>query len=189
MINFKSLTLSLLCLSLLISCQSGGTKMSQEVEAQIVKQKVDIQRFMGDWFVIASIPTPFETGVYNGLERYKWNQEDERIEISFLYNHKSFEGKVKEITQKGWVQESGQGAYWKVQPFWPLKFGYLILAVSENYDWTVIGVPDKSYAWIMAREHEMSSESFAEARKRLEELGYAMKKLKRVPQNGKKPVK
>ncbi len=163
--------------------------MTDDIRTQIVDRPVEIERFMGDWFVIASIPTPFETGVYNGLERYKWNAKDQRIEISFLYNHKSFDGKVKEITQKGWVQNTGGGAYWKVQPFWPLKFGYLVLSVAEDYSWTVIGVPDKSYAWIMARGHEMDEISYEKARKRLRELGYPMKKLKRVPQNGKKPVK
>ena len=163
--------------------------MSPEIESQILSRKVDIPKFMGDWFVIASIPTPFETDVYNGLERYKWNAKEERIDVSFLYHDKGFKGRIREITQKAWVQESGQGAYWKVQPFWPLKFGYLILALASDYQWTVIGVPNKSYAWIMARGHEMDDTDYQEAYKRLEELGYPMKKLKRVPQNGKKPLR
>ena len=34
-------------------------------------ESVDLKRFMGDWYVIASIPTFIETDAYNAVESYK----------------------------------------------------------------------------------------------------------------------
>lgn len=160
--------------------------MPKEIETQVVP-KVEISRFMGDWYVIASIPTPFEKGVYNGLESYQWNEEKKRIDISFTYRKGAFDGPKKEITQKGWVEDLVGKAHWKVQPLWPFKLDYLVIDLAEDYSWTTVGVPDKSYVWIMARAPQMKEEEFAKAKERIQKLGYNLEKLKRVPQNGQKP--
>ncbi|MDH3935419.1 MAG: lipocalin family protein, partial [Gammaproteobacteria bacterium] len=36
---------------------------------------VDINRFMGDWYVIANIPTFVETGAHNAIESYALNAD------------------------------------------------------------------------------------------------------------------
>lgn len=169
-----------------MSCQTGPYKMPKEIKSQVVPS-VDIPRFMGDWYVIASIPTPFEKGVYNGLETYNWNDEDKRIDISFTYRKGSFEGEKKEIGQKGWIEDPKGKAHWKVSPFWPLKFDYLVIDLAEDYSWTTVGVPDKSYVWIMSRTPKMAVEELNKAKARIEKLGYKMDKLLVIPQNGEKP--
>jgi len=168
------------------SCQSGPYRMPKEVAAQIV-ESIDIDRFMGDWHVIASIPTPFEKGVHNGLESYRWNEEEGIVEVTFTYRKGSFDGEKKVITQKGFIQDPVSKAHWLVQPIWPLKFGYIVIDLDSEYEWTTVGVPDKSYVWIMAKNHKMSPSSYEKATKRLKVLGYDMSKLKKVPQNGQLP--
>lgn len=180
---------NLIIILLLISffgCQTGPYRMPKEIKEQVVPS-VDIPRFMGDWYVIASIPTPFEKGVYNGLESYEWNEEKQRIDISFTFRKGSFQGEKKEIGQKGWIEDPGGKAHWKVSPFWPLKFDYLVIDLAEDYSWTTVGVPDKSYVWIMSRTPQMKEEDLAIAKKRISLLGYKMDKLITIPQNGKKP--
>lgn len=168
------------------SCQTGPYVMPKEIKEQVVSH-VDIPRFMGDWFVIASIPTPFEKGVYNGLETYTWNEEKKRVDISFTFRKKGFNGKKGEITQKGWIADTVGNSHWLVQPFWPLKFDYLVIDLAEDYSWTTVGVPDKSYVWIMARKSSMGPEDYQLAISRLKKLGYRLDDLKKVPQNGDKP--
>lgn len=177
----KQLWNSIILISLL-GCQTGPYKMPKDIENQVVS-KVDIQRFMGDWYVIASIPTPFEKGVYNGLETYSWNEEKQRIDISFTFRKDSFEGPKKEITQKGWIADPVGKAHWKVSPFWPLKFDYLVIDLAEDYSWTTVGVPDKSYVWIMSRTPKMSVENLNKAKSRIEKLGYKMEDLLVIPQS------
>lgn len=160
--------------------------MAPEIKSQVVKN-VDIQRFMGDWFVIASIPTPFEKGAHNGLERYEWNEEEGRVDISFFYREDGFEGDKEVITQKGWIEDGISKAHWLVSPLWPFKFDYLVIGLAPDYSWTIVGVPDKSYLWIMARNHKMKPSQYAMALKRVKDLGYKTHKIIKVPQNGAKP--
>lgn len=176
----------LMPLIFLFSCQTGPYQMPKDIKNQVV-ENVDIKRFMGDWYVISSIPTPFEKGVYNGLETYTWNEEKERIDVSFTYRKDGFNGPKKEITQKGWVEDPVGKAHWKVQPLWPFKLDYLVIDLAEDYSYTTVGVPDKSYVWIMARRPTMDPETYRKAVKRIEELGYKLDDLKKVPQNGEKP--
>ncbi len=171
---------------ILTGCQSSSGLLEKNIRSQLVP-RVDIPRFMGDWFVIATIPTPFEKGAHNAIERYEWNKKEERVDVSFFYNKDSFTGDVELITQKGWVQNKGEGAYWKVQPFWPLKFDYLVIGLDPQYRWSIVGVPDRSYVWIMARTPQMSEEDYQVATQKIEKLGYDLTKLIKVPHNGQKP--
>ena len=94
---------------------------------------VDMDRFMGEWFVIAGRFTYFEEGAHNAVETYKYNREKKKIEIGFRFNKDSLDGEVKEIPQSGWIHNTSTNAHWKVSPMWPLKFDYLILDRAEDY--------------------------------------------------------
>ena len=47
--------------------------------------KLDLQKFMGDWKVIACTPTPFESGAHNAVESYTL-MPDNKIEAVFSFN-------------------------------------------------------------------------------------------------------
>ena len=151
-------------------------------EIPLVKQ-VDLPKFMGDWYVLAGRFTFFEKEVHNGLERYTWNQEKERIDVDFTYNKGSLTGPKKSIPQTAWIYNQETNSHWKVSPFWPLKFDYLIIALDKNYLWTAIGVPDQKYLWIMSRDWKNPESTIEEAVQRLNEIGYDTKNLVRVPQH------
>ena len=143
--------------------------------------KVDMPKFMGDWYVLAGRFTFLEKGVHNGLEKYSWNEKKQRIEIDFTYNRDSFDGDKKSIPQKGWVFNEETNAHWKVTPLRPFKFDYLVVALDDDYQWTAIGVPSQEYLWIMARDWRDPDKVIAEAKKKLTETGYNAEKLVRVP--------
>jgi apolipoprotein D and lipocalin family protein len=145
-------------------------------------ENVDIQKFMGDWYVLAGRFTFLEKEVHNGLERYTWNEKENRIDVDFTYNKGSFTGPQKSIPQKAWIYNQETKAHWKVSPLWPLKFDYLIVALDENYRWTAIGVPDQKYLWIMARDWKNPEPIVAEATARLNQIGYDTKNMVLVPQ-------
>ncbi len=145
-------------------------------------QKVELEKFMGEWYVLAGRFTFLEVDVHNGLEKYTWNQDQQRIDVDFTYNKGSLTGPQKSIPQKAWIFNEVTKAHWKVSPFWPFKFDYLIVDLDENYRWTAIGVPDQKYLWIMARDWKNPEATLQEAVKRLEAKGYDIKNLVRVPQ-------
>jgi len=142
---------------------------------------VEIQKFMGPWYVLAGRFTMFEKDVHNALETYTWNEKENQIDIGFTYNKGSLEGEIKSIPQTGWIENTTTNAHWKVRPLWPLKLDYLIVDLADDYSWTAIGVPDQDYLWIMARDWKNPEPIIAEAVKRLQAKGYRADNLVRVP--------
>jgi apolipoprotein D and lipocalin family protein len=143
---------------------------------------VDLERFMGKWYVITGRTSFMEKGAHASVEKYSWNKEKKRIDIDFTFRKDSLNGKLKSIPQKAWIENTETNAHWKVQPFWPLKFDYLVIALGPNYEWTAIGVPDQKYLWIMARKSHISDEELSSILKVVSKTGYDIQDLKNVPQ-------
>ncbi|MBP9889113.1 MAG: lipocalin family protein [Leptospiraceae bacterium] len=141
---------------------------------------VDLNRFMGKWYVIASRPTSFEENAFNAVEIYTYNSQKDQIDISFNFNKGSLTGPKKSIPQTGYIIDKINNSYWKVSPFWPLKFDYLIIDLDPSYKWTVIGVPDQTYIWIMARTPTLTEAEFQKIISRVDEMGYNSKNLVKV---------
>lgn len=144
---------------------------------------VDLERFMGDWYVVAGRFTPLEKNVFNGVETYKWNTKANRIDISFTYNQGSLTGPVKSLPQKGWVFNTQTNAHWKVSPLWPLKLDYLVIGLAADYEWTVIGVPNEKYVWIMSRNPKLPKETIQNIIDELNIKGYNTDRILYVEHN------
>ncbi|MFN7263067.1 MAG: lipocalin family protein, partial [Pseudobdellovibrionaceae bacterium] len=73
-------------LSLISVALFGCSSFSSKDETMKTVAQVDIQKFMGDWYVLAGRFTPFEKEVHNAVEVYTWNEKEQRIDIGFTYN-------------------------------------------------------------------------------------------------------
>lgn len=154
----------------LIACSSSTYKETVS--------KVNMDRFMGDWYVIAGRFTYFEKDAYNAIEKYRWNEKEQRIDISFEFNKGSINGPKDDISQKGWVINKNTNATWEVSPFWPLRFGYLVIDLDPDYQWTAIGVPDQAYLWIMSRTPHMPKDNVEAILQSLKLKGYDTTEIK-----------
>lgn len=144
--------------------------------------QVELPKFMKKWYVIAGRFTFMEKGAHNAVEEYTYNEEKDRIDINFYFNKDSFSGRLKKIPQKAWIENSATNAHWKVSPFWPLKFDYLVIALADDYSWTAIGVPSQKYLWIMADRWNISDDELKKMIKQVEEQGYSVDDIVRIPQ-------
>jgi apolipoprotein D and lipocalin family protein len=142
---------------------------------------VDLGRFMGDWYVIANIPTAIEKGAHNAVESYRLD-EDGTIATTFTFLDGGFDGKRKSYHPRGFVRDRQTNASWGMQFVWPIKAEYLILYLDEDYTQTVIGRSKRDYVWIMAREPRMADDDYQEIMTRLEVLGYDVSRIRKVPQ-------
>ena len=141
---------------------------------------VELDRFMGDWYVIASIPTFIETDAYNAVESYKLAQ-DGTIEITFRFNKGGLQGPLKTYTPRGFVEDKQSNAVWGMQFIWPFKAEYRIIYLSDDYEQTIIGRTKRDYVWIMARRPSISEADYKRLVAFLEEQGYASENIRRVP--------
>lgn len=137
---------------------------------------------MGTWFVISNIPTFIEKNAHNAIEKYTWNEKEDRIDVDFSFNKDSFTGEKKEYPQKAFIYNKKTKAEWRIRPFWPIKFAYLIVDVAPDYSWTIIGVPNREHVWIMARTQTLPQDTYDSLVAKVKENLFDVSKLEKVPQ-------
>ena len=142
---------------------------------------VDLKRFMGDWYVIASIPTFIEKDAHNALESYRLAQ-DGSIDTTFTFRAGGFYGERKRYAPRGFVADRATNSVWEMQFVWPLKTDYRIVHVSPDYARTVIGREKRDYAWIMARTPTLPEAEYQALVGLLRAQGYDVSLLRKVPQ-------
>ena len=142
---------------------------------------VDLDRFMGDWYVIANIPTSIETEAFNAVESYRLDT-DGSIATTFTFNKGSFTGEKKRYEPRGFVRDSQSNAEWGMQFIWPIKADYRIIYVDDDYQLTVIARNKRDYVWVMARSFSISDEKYAAMVELIEDVGYDITKIRKVPQ-------
>lgn len=167
------LTGALLTLIFLTGCTSHP--------AMPVVNSVDIDRFMGDWYVIAGITTRFERDAHNSIERYE-RGEDNRVLTTFEFNAGSFDGELKRFTPVGFIGDDPSNAIWGMQFIWPIKMDYRIVYLDDSYQHTIVGRNARDYVWIMARTPTIAESTLRELIDAAVALGYNRDEIVLKPQ-------
>ena len=144
------------------------------------EDRVDLERFMGDWYVIASIPTYIEKKAYNAVESYRLTS-DGKVATRFRFRKGGFDGPLKVYEPTGYVRNAGNSV-WGMQFIWPFKAEYRIVYVDDEYTQTVIGRNKRDYFWIMARTPQIPEADYQRLLALLEGEGYDIGEVRRVPQ-------
>ncbi|NIJ83021.1 lipocalin [Xanthomonas arboricola] len=111
---------------LLLTLAVYGSASATDSHAALPRaDTVDVPRFMGDWYVIAHIPTRPERKAYDAVERYAL-RPDGRIQTTFTFRKGSFQAPLKSMHPVGQVAKEGNGALWSMQFLWPFKAEYVI---------------------------------------------------------------
>ena len=142
---------------------------------------VDLERFMGPWYVIANIPTFLEKDAYNAIETYTLN-DDGTIATNFTFRKGGPDGDQKEYNPKAFVVDTSSNALWGMRFVWPIKADYRIVHLDDDYNMTIIARQKRDYVWIMARTPTISDDDYNRLESIVESLGYDLAKLQRVPQ-------
>jgi apolipoprotein D and lipocalin family protein len=174
--SYSKVIYLILITSLLYGCAGNGMN-----EVKPVKH-VDINKFMGDWYVIAAIPTLIEKASYNAIENYALN-EDGTVATTFTYYKGAFDGPLKTYHPKGFIEPNTGNAIWGMQFIWPIKADYRIAYLDEDYQVTVIARNARDYVWIMARSPQISEAKYEELVSFIKGLGYETSELRKVPQS------
>jgi apolipoprotein D and lipocalin family protein len=143
--------------------------------------QVELDRFMGDWYVIANIPTFIEREAYNAIESYE-RIDDKQIATTFSFNKGSYDGPVKTYRPTGFVNDDPSNAIWGMQFIWPIKADYRVMYLNADYTQTVIGRNKRDYVWVMARTPAIPDTDYARIIGLIGEQGYDTTKIRMVPQ-------
>jgi hypothetical protein len=99
---------------------------------------VDLQRYLGKWYEIATIPQRFQKGCVGVTAEYTLRKNGD-IRVVNTCVEGTLEGKRRQARGKARVVDKVTNAKLKVTFFWPFWGAYWIIGLDEDYRWAVVG--------------------------------------------------
>lgn len=167
---------SLLASLLFVSCST----MPKQPPLKTVPH-VDLERFMGAWYVIGVIPWVVEKDNVGTMDIYEM-RKDGKIAIRYVFHKKTLSAPAQEWKATARVVNKTTNSEWAVQFIWPFEAPYLVIGLSKDYETTVIGHPSRKLLWIMSRKPVMAEAEYEKILREVAEQGYDPKAVVKVPQ-------
>lgn len=167
----RKITLFLTIITIFSTCMK-----SQELKTV---PNVDLNKYQGKWYEIASFPQKFQKGCHCTTAEYTISDKGFVI-VENRCNKDSINGEEAYIKGKAFVEKNSGNAKLKVQFFWPFKGKYWIIDLADDYSYAVIGHPNRKYLWILSRESTMEDDTYKQILNRIEENGFDISKLKKT---------
>lgn len=166
--------------SCLFGCAASTTERLGLAPLQTVAS-VDVDRYTGTWYEIASFPQRFQEGCTATTATYT-RREDGDLDV--LNRCRKFELDGPEDTAKGRARviDKATNAKLEVSFFRPFWGDYWVIDLAPDYSFAVVGHPGRDYLWILSRTPAMPEETYAAIVSRLKEKGYEIDRLRRTPQ-------
>ena len=166
---------SLLSLTLLLLSNIGLAN----APLQTVKN-VDLKRYAGRWYEIASIPNRFQKGCRCTMATYTLSGPN-RIDI--LNQCLKPDNSVDTARGKAWAADTSNTGKLSVQFFWPFRGKYWILALDKHYRYAMVGAPSRDYLWILSRRKTLSSKDYNALLSNATQQGFDVKRLRKTDQS------
>ncbi len=177
----KTLIVATLC-----AAMASITALAAAAEPIPTVKHVDLQRFMGRWYVIASIPTRMEREGYNAVEHYTLEDNGE-VCTRFRLRQGGFRQPVKQISSTGEVRDGTGNAQWSIKLYWLLHLQYKVAWLSDDYQQVIVARDKRDHVWFMARNPQVSDADYQAMLQRVAAMGYDTSKLVKVPQQWPEP--
>ena len=142
-----------------------------------VVQNLEIERYLGKWYEIATIPQSFQKGCVGVTANYSLRPDGDIDVLNTCFKN-TLDGKYKEAHGKAWIVHRDEPAKLKVQFFWPFSGKYWIIELGQNYEYSVVGHPSRKYFWILSRTPQLDPKVLEGILKRAQEKGYDLAKIK-----------
>ena len=137
---------------------------------------VDLNRYLGEWYEISRYPNRFQKGCAASKATYSL-RPDGRIEVLNECYDRDYQQVLRTARGTARVVDRESNAKLKVTFFWPFSGDYWIIDLGENYQYAVVGHPDRKYLWILSREKNMDEDLYKQILTRLKEQDYDPAKL------------
>ena len=163
----------------------SGVVLAGDRQTLETVSQVDLERYAGTWYEIARLPNWFQDlCVGNVTADYK-RLDDGNIEV--VNRCLDEKGKMDQANGVARVVDAPTNAKLEVSFVslfgWHLFWGdYWILDLGDDYEYVVVGMPSRKYAWILARGTSLAPEAWDRARTILLRAGYDPNKLVKTRQ-------
>jgi len=146
-----------------------------------VVQKVDLHKYVGEWFEIARLPMRFEKNCFKSKAIYSL-KDDGSIQIINSCHKGSPQGKLTKVVGKATVEDQETNARLKVKFWWPFKGDYQIISLGDNYEYAMVGTNNRKGLWVLSRTPELNISIMRELMDKAASLGFDTPNLIFTPQ-------
>jgi apolipoprotein D and lipocalin family protein len=143
--------------------------------------KIDLNRYMGTWYEIASFPQRFQKGCVASMATYTLHQNG-KVDVLNQCRNETLDGKLRTAKGSAWIVDKQTNAKLKVRFFWPFSGDYWIIELGSDYEYAVVGHPKRTYLWILSRTQQMDSRTYQGILERLKLQYYDISRLKKTLQ-------
>jgi len=144
---------------------------------------VELDRYLGTWHEIATIPQRFQKGCVGVTAEYSLRPDGD-VQVVNTCHEGTLDGNVKRVVGKAWVVDKETGAKLRVRFFWPFSGSYWIIGLAPDYTWAVVGHPNRKYLWILCRSPQMDAALYEELLTLVADKGYDLTKIEKTLQPG-----
>jgi apolipoprotein D and lipocalin family protein len=134
---------------------------------------VELEKYLGKWYEIAHLPAKFQEGCNETTATYTLLKDSS---ISVL-NQSIKDGKMKQAKGKAKIVDKNSNAKLKVTFFWPFYGDYWIIKLGNDYDYSVVGTPNRKYLWILSRTPQMDDKLYSQLIEYVGSKGFDVNKL------------
>ena len=133
-------------------------------------QGFEADRYLGTWYEIARFDHSFERGLSQITANYSMRDDGGIRVLNRGYND--------EAEGKAYFVEDKQTGHLKVSFFGPFYASYVVAELDkENYHYSLVTGPDKTYLWILSRTPELPQTVLDGLIKKAKSLGFDTSKL------------
>jgi len=147
-------------------------------ETQVV-ESVDLQRYLGKWYEIATIPQRFQLGCTNVTTEYTLNPNG----TVKVVNSCRKEGQFKQVVGRAKIVPGSNNAKLKVSFFRPFWGDYWIVGLDADYQWAIVSNAKGTTCWILSRTPELADELYDGIVEQCRAKGIAVGQLLKTPQD------
>jgi apolipoprotein D and lipocalin family protein len=120
---------------------------------------VDLNRYVGTWYEISRFSNRFQKGCVGTTATYTI-RKDGKIDVMNQCRKGTLDGEISSVKGTARVVDNKTNTKLKVSFFWPFSGHYWIIDLGENYDYAVVGHPDRKYLWILSRSPKMDEKIY-----------------------------
>lgn len=144
-------------------------------------EHVDLERYLGTWYEIATIPQRFQRGCVAVTAEYSLLPGGDILVVNAC-REGTLDGKIRSVRGRARVVDKKTNAKLKVTFFWPFWGAYWIIGLDPDYQWAVVGHPNRKYPWILSRSPQMDESLYGQLLDFVGTRGYDVSKIKRTLQ-------
>ena len=174
--------LGVVCAGLLVSAVAGCRTPSASAPPLEVVPSLEIERYLGRWYEIASFPQFFQRGCVATRAFYSL-RDDGRIRVLNRCRDGAPGAEWREAEGVAWVVDPEvSSAQLVVSFFWPFRGDYWVIDLGEDYEYAVVGHPERTYLWILSRTPTLPPDVYAGILERIRAKGYDLAPLRETLQ-------